>query len=98
MTDKYTCAVCKTQTDSDETYEYRGFYSCSECFSSLIEKVDYRRQEIIEESYFKTRPLKGLDLNQDSIIGKANLELLKQKIEVCSKETFREKEFRNGKL
>ena len=45
-----------------------------------------------------SRPLKGLDIRPDNPIGKANQELLKGSIEVCSKETLLEKDYRKGIL
>ncbi|HGM9967723.1 TPA: hypothetical protein ACKRRU_000565 [Proteus mirabilis] len=43
-----------------------------------------------------SRPLNGLDISTDNPIGKANRELLKGSLEVCSKETLLEKEYRKG--
>ena len=43
-----------------------------------------------------SRPLKGLDISPDNPIGKANRGLLKGSIEICSKETLLEKEYRKG--
>lgn len=33
----------------DDIYNYRGFDSCGECFDELVEKVDEKRQRIIDE-------------------------------------------------
>lgn len=43
-----TCAICKQQFDDGDTYEYRGFLSCSEHFDALQERVDTKRQEVVE--------------------------------------------------
>ncbi|CQI98208.1 hypothetical protein [Yersinia frederiksenii] len=98
MSDKYTCAVCKAEFDSNDTYEYRGFYSCDEHFDELQERVDGKRQRIIDDFDAKSKPLRGLDISPDSVIGRANREILKGPIEVCSKETPIEKEYSNGIL
>lgn len=42
------CQVCKEMFDDSETYEYRGFTFCEEHFDEGIEKVDYKRSEVIE--------------------------------------------------
>lgn len=98
MSDKYTCAVCKAEFDSNDTYEYRGFYSCGDHFDELQERVDGKRQRIIDDFDAKSKPLQGLDISIDSVIGRANREILKGSIEVCSKETLIEKDYRNGIL
>ncbi|HEN3396959.1 TPA: hypothetical protein ACGJN9_001434 [Yersinia enterocolitica] len=98
MRDKYTCAVCKSEVDGNDTYEYRGFYSCDEHFDELQERVDSKRQRIIDDFDAKSSPLRGLDISPGSVIGRANREILKGPIEVCSKETPIEKEYSNGML
>ncbi|CNH65186.1 Uncharacterised protein [Yersinia massiliensis] len=98
MSDKYTCAVCKAELDSNDTYEYRGFYSCDEHFDELQERVNGKRQRIIDDFDAKSKPLRELDISPDSVIGRANREILKGPIEVCSKETLIEKDYRNGIL
>ncbi|CNI62903.1 Uncharacterised protein [Yersinia massiliensis] len=98
MSDKYTCAVCKAEIDSNDTYEYRGFYGCGEHFEELQDKVDMMRQRIIDDFDAKSKPLQGLDISTNSVIGRANRETLKGPIEVCSKESLIEKDYRNGIL
>lgn len=98
MSDKYMCAVCKAEFDSNDTYEYRGFYSCDEHFDELQERVNGKRQRIIDDFDAKSKPLQGLDINTNSVIGRANREILKGPIEVCSKETLIEKEYSSGIL
>ena len=98
MSDKYMCAVCKAEFDSNDTYEYRGFYSCDEHFDELQERVNGKRQRIIDDFDAKSKPLQGLDISTNSVICRANREILKGPIEVCSKETLIEKEYSNGIL
>lgn len=88
----YTCSKCKKELESCDTYEYRGAYSCEECFDDVIESRDFQRQEIIHEESAKTDKFKSLDLG-DSVIGKANREVLKVQIEIASKESGRLKEY-----
>lgn len=94
----YTCGICKKEMTEQETYEYRGFTFCAEDFEKGIEKVDWKRNEIIKSSEARLKPLKGLDLNPNNVIGRANQEILKAKIEVASKETFAEREYEKGIL
>ncbi|AND13846.1 MULTISPECIES: hypothetical protein [Proteus] len=90
------CCLCKKELDDYNGYEYRGFHSCEEHFDEVIARVDRKRQEIISQFDSISRPLKGLDISPDNPIGKANRELLKGSLEVCSKETLLEKEYRKG--
>ncbi|MEL7628733.1 hypothetical protein AAGW04_06975 [Pectobacterium aroidearum] len=92
------CCLCKKEVEEDQAYEYRGFLSCDECFDKVVEKVDIRRSEIIARSEAVTRPLKGLDISPDSVIGRANRELLKGQIEIASKESLAEQQYRRGEL
>lgn len=77
-----------------EAYEYRGAFSCEDHFDELQTRRDIQRAEIIEESKHLTEKFRGLDMG-DSSIGRANREILKADIEIASKETGREKEYRN---
>ena len=43
-----TCQICKKEFDDSDTYEYRGFMSCSEHFDELQEKVNYKREQVME--------------------------------------------------
>jgi hypothetical protein len=92
MDKSYTCAVCKKQLVSSETYEYRGAYSCDEHFDQMTESRDFQRQEIIAEENSKTKFSQGLDLS-NSPIGKANNDLLSQNIEIASNESGRLKAY-----
>jgi recombinational DNA repair protein (RecF pathway) len=89
------CMKCKNEIEDHETYEYRGALSCESCFDEVIESRDRERLEIIREEHKKTDTLKGLDLS-DSVIGKANRDLLKGKIEVSSKESAKLKYYERG--
>lgn len=82
-----TCLVCKKKFDDNEIYEYRGAFACDEHFDDMIASRDRERDAIMAAEDAKTRPLKGLDLS-NSVIGKANKELLAGKIEVASKESI----------
>lgn len=82
------CEICKEDFPVNETYEYRGAFACHEHFDQVCEKRDYERAEIIREESHKTDRFRGLDLS-DSVIGKANKEILKSAIEIASKESGR---------
>lgn len=42
------CQICNEMFDDSDTYEYRGFMSCSPHFEELQAKVDNKRQEVME--------------------------------------------------
>ena len=42
------CQICKGEFEDSDTYEYRGFMSCSEHFDELQEKVNYKREQVME--------------------------------------------------
>ena len=43
------CGVCKkVLTEEDEVYEYRGFLFCEPHFDEGIEKVDRKREQVME--------------------------------------------------
>ena len=88
----YTCRKCKAKLKANQTYEYRGAFSCEDHFDEVIKMRDFERSGIIQEEHSKTKVFKGLDLT-DSAIGKANKALLKPHIEVASKESQRLKEY-----
>lgn len=46
--DLVICQICKKEFKYSEVYEYRGFFSCDEHFQELIEKVDYKRNQVME--------------------------------------------------
>lgn len=87
------CAKCKKILDDSEAYEYRGAYSCDDHFDEVIKSREYQRQEIIAEEDRKLAPLKGMDLDPTSHIGRGNLEILKPQIEIARKESGRLKEY-----
>lgn len=89
---KYKCSKCGKLLDEDETYEYRGAYSCEPCFDDVQAIRNGERAEIIQEEKHKTERFKGLDLS-DSAIGKANREIIKTDIEIASKESQRMKDY-----
>ena len=76
--------LCKKFFDLSELYEYRGSVACEKDFDKAQENADIKRAEIIEDNKFRTEKFRGLDLG-DSIIGKANREILKSDIEIAKK-------------
>lgn len=82
------CKLCRKEIEDNETYEYRGALSCSDCFDEVIKGREFERREIITEEQSKTDKLKGLDLSL-STIGKENRKILKSSIEIASKESIR---------
>lgn len=86
------CSVCGIEIDDIQTYEYRGALSCTDCFEECQTKRDIQRQEIIAEESAKTECFRGLDMN-DSVIGKANKEILSKQIEIAGKESGRLKDY-----
>ena len=67
-------------------------FSCSDHFEEMCEKRNFQRQEIIYEESRKTDKFRGLDFS-DSVIGKANKEILKSQLEVATKESGRLKDY-----
>lgn len=96
MNTQYKCLKCKKYIDASDTYEYRGVYSCAAHFEEVCAIRDFQRNEIIKEEHNKTKAFKGLDLS-DSVIGKANKEILKSKIEIAKKESSRLTEYERPK-
>ena len=88
MNELYKCRVCKKEFDSFNIYEYRGSFSCEQDFNEMQDLRNFDRGEIIKEESAKTDCFKGLDLG-DNVIGKANREILKSKIEIAGKESGR---------
>lgn len=96
MNELTRCPICGESFEYGSMYEYRGAISCSDCFNELQQRRDFERQQIIEEERHKTDRFKGLDLS-DSSIGKANRGILKQDIEIGSKESDRIKDYEGRK-
>jgi len=94
---EYQCSKCGKKVDAMDAYEYRGAVSCVGCFDEVIEHRDWQRNEIIAEESAKTETFRGLDMT-DSIIGNANRQLLKRKIEIAGKESERLKRYERGEL
>jgi recombinational DNA repair protein (RecF pathway) len=91
------CAKCKKLLDDYDAYEYRGAYSCAEHFDEVITARDHQRMEIIAEEDRKLSPLKGMDIDPDNAIGRANKQILKAQIEIAGKESSRLREY-EGRL
>lgn len=94
MYDPVLCRGCKTEMfDDSEIYEYRGAFSCADCFDKVQEARDYERQEIIAEEKHKLKPLEGMDTSPNTVLGKINREILKPQIEIASKESYRMRKY-----
>jgi recombinational DNA repair protein (RecF pathway) len=91
-----TCYVCKKLVPDSLAYEYRGAICCEECFDEGTKKRDFERQEIMTEEQHKLKPLEGLSFG-DSVIGRANREIMKPQIEIARKESGRIKSYENRK-
>lgn len=90
------CSKCKVGLDDYSAYEYRGALSCADCFDTVIECRDRERNQLIQAEDSKLNRTKGLDLS-DSVIGRANREMMKGALEVSSKESYQMKEY-EGRL
>ncbi len=88
----YKCHKCKKELEASDTYEYRGAFSCEEHFEEVQGMRDFERQEIMIEEEHKLAPLKGLSFG-DSVIGRANREIMKPQIEIARKESGRLKAY-----
>lgn len=91
------CPQCKNVFNRSDIYEYRGAISCNGCFDEVSQDRDIQRAEIIKEESAKTEVFKGLDLT-DSVIGRANKEILKPNIEIAAKESFRINNYERGDI
>ena len=83
------CSKCKKSLDPCDAYEYRGAIACDDCFDEVIEARDFQRNEIIAEESAKTEIFKHLSVDPKCSIGRANIELLRPRIEIASKESGR---------
>jgi hypothetical protein len=86
------CSVCKKRFPDDELYEYRGAFACELDFDQAIKNRDYERAEVIAELNHKSAPFEGLSFG-DSVVGRANRQLLKPQIEIARKESMRVKQY-----
>ena len=110
-----TCQVCKKEFhESDlgdgvwynygeQHYNYRGFDSCEGCYDNLIEKVDYKRQGIIEDFDNRSLVKHGVSVMKEAYPGDKLAEyhnaLIKPQTEVASNPSWvEENEYRKGKL
>jgi recombinational DNA repair protein (RecF pathway) len=84
----YKCQKCKKELEASDTYEYRGAYSCSEHFEEVQASRNFERQEIMTEEAHKLKPLEGLSFG-DSVVGRANREIMKPQLEIARKESGR---------
>lgn len=113
------CAVCKVSfTEEDwgdgvwfnysgpEQYTYRGFTACGDCYDELIEKVDNKRERIIENFNSRSMKSQGAALipPYDSAgmpisTFEANQKLTARAQEIASNTNWEEEnEWRKGKL
>lgn len=88
----YKCYKCKKELEESDTYEYRGALSCWEHFEEVQASRNYERQEIMIEENHKMKPLEGLSFG-DSVIGRANRQILKGSLEIARKESGRIKAY-----
>lgn len=91
------CVKCREVISTAQAYEYRGALSCSTCFEAVQEGRDFERQEIMEEERHKTDCFRGLDVSSNTVIGRANRAILKQNIEIASKESLRLRRYERQK-
>ena len=89
------CSKCGKVLNTSDAYEYRGVLACEPCFKEVSENRERERLEIIEEENHKTKFAKGLDFS-DSVIGRANKEILKPNIEIARKESLRLKRYESA--
>jgi hypothetical protein len=89
----YKCSKCKKSLEACDAYEYRGAIACDDCFDDVIEARDFQRNEIIAEESAKTEIFKHLSIDPKCPIGRANIELLRPRIEIASKESGRLKAY-----
>ena len=87
------CSHCKKPLEPNEAYEYRGAISCDEHFDLVVKNRTNERHQIMEEEDAKLKPLKGMDLDPRSPVGRANREILAPHIEIASKESGRMKRY-----
>jgi len=61
---KEICQLCKEELiDDSDTYDYRGFAFHEKCFDEGIKKVDFRRQEVMEETEHSIKSQAGGEWN-----------------------------------
>ncbi len=97
-----TCSLCKksfSNYDPDEKhqmYEYRGALGCSKCIDEVRKRRDFDRAEVMEIENHKTKAFRGLDMADDSLLGKANRKLLGKQIDIAKKESPITKRYERG--
>lgn len=84
--DEWGCA-------SSDLYEYRGAYSCSDCFEQVAEQRERQRKELIRREDARHRFKEGLDVYSDSAIGKHNRSKFKNHLDALNKESEQMKEY-----
>lgn len=101
---KVSCANCKKQlwlidewgSASSDLYEYRGAYSCTECFERVAEQRERQRNELISREDARHRFKEGLDVYSDSTVGKHNRRVFKSHLDALKKESVQIKEYERG--
>lgn len=94
---KYSCRICKKELEESEAYEYRGAVACEQHFEQAQNDRNWERAEVIEDNRLRTDKFKGLSFG-DSVVGRANKEILKGAIEVAKKEPMRTTVYERGDL
>jgi len=94
MSNDIICSNCKKELINDsDIYDYRGAFSCEDCLDIVQDSRERERQEIIAEEKRRLAPLKGMDINPNTVLGKINCEILKPQIEIACKESYRMKNY-----
>ncbi len=89
-----TCAECGARIPDSHASEYRGRVWCEgkHGFEEQVAKRDWERSEVMTEENHKLAPLKDLSFG-DSVVGRANREILKPQLEIARKESYRMKSY-----
>lgn len=93
----YTCCKCGKKLAGDETYNYKGYDCCEECFDDVVKEVEELIQKANEDA--KSRQI----ARPTSILFNDDLERqfqrkFKAQFEVAGKESIYDKKLREGKL
>lgn len=107
-----TCQVCKHQFFEEDLgdgvwfnygepiYSYRGFDCCEGCLDTLREKVNDKRERIIEAHNSKSLAAQNVEhLPPEHPFHEVSKKMLSRQIEIASKPVLEEEEeYRKGKL
>lgn len=87
----------------EKPYSYRGFTSCEDCFEELQDRVENKRERIINDFNSRSLASKNISMAKESYPGdklaKAHNDLIKKDSEIASNPNWEEEnEYRKGKL